>query len=147
VSTEDGNENKLIAERRRKLDQLRAAGPAFPNDFRRDAIAASLHAAYGAHSDETLAREAVRVAVAGRMVAKRVMGKSSFIKLQDRSGQIQLFATRDAIGEGAYAEFRKWDVGDIVGATGTLMKTKSGELSVATDSLRILVKSLRPLPE
>jgi lysyl-tRNA synthetase class 2 len=147
VSTEDGNENKLIAERRRKLDQLRAAGPAFPNDFRRDAIAASLHAAYGAHSDETLAREAVRVAVAGRMVAKRVMGKSSFIKLQDRSGQIQLFATRDAIGEAAYAEFRKWDVGDIVGATGTLMKTKSGELSVATDSLRILVKSLRPLPE
>jgi len=147
MSSDEGNENKLIAERRRKLDQLRESGNAFPNDFRRDSIAASLHAAYDAHSSDTLTREAVRVAVAGRMVAKRVMGKSSFVMLQDRSGQIQAFIQRDAIGEAHYADFKRWDVGDIVAATGTLMKTRTGELSVAADSLRLLVKSLRPLPE
>jgi len=146
--TSDGdNENKLIAERRRKLDQLRESGNAFPNDFRREAIAGALHAAYDGHSAETLAGESVRVAVAGRMMAKRVMGKSSFVKLQDRSGQIQVFVQRDAVGEERYSEFKKWDVGDIVGATGTLMRTKTGELSVAAESLRLLVKSLRPLPE
>jgi lysyl-tRNA synthetase class 2 len=147
MSADEASENKLIAERRRKLDELRARGNAFPNDFRRDAVAASLHAAYGAHEADTLAGEAVQVAVAGRMVAKRVMGKSSFIALQDRSGQIQLFVQRDALGEEVYADFKKWDLGDIVAATGRLMKTKTGELSVAVDSLRLLVKSLRPLPE
>jgi len=141
------DENKLIAERRRKLDELRKAGNAFPNDFRRDSTAAPLHAAYDAHSAEGLAQEAVRVAVAGRMLAKRVMGKSSFVRLQDRTGSIQLFVQRDAVGEAVYGEFKKWDLGDILGATGTLMKTKTGELSVAVDDLRILVKSLRPLPE
>ena len=141
------SENKLIAERRRKLQELRAAGGAYPNDFRRDAIAASLHAAYAAHSAETLAGEKVHVAVAGRMLAKRVMGKSSFVALQDRSGAIQLFVQRDAIGADAYAAFKTWDLGDILGASGTLMKTKTGELSVAVEELRILVKALRPLPE
>jgi lysyl-tRNA synthetase, class II len=142
-----GDENKLIAERRRKLHELRESGDAFPNDFRRDAVADALHAAYGAHSAETLENEAVPVAVAGRMVAKRVMGKASFVKIQDRSGQIQLFVQRDAVGADTYAAFRHWDVGDIVGATGKLMKTKTGELSVAVEALRLLVKSLRPLPE
>jgi lysyl-tRNA synthetase class 2 len=147
MTSDAGSENKLIAERRKKLDQLREAGNAYPNHFRRDAIAGALHAAYDAHSPETLAAESVRVSVAGRMMAKRVMGKSSFIKLQDRSGQIQLFLQRDAVGSDIYSDFRKWDIGDIVGATGTLMKTKTGELSVAVDELGLLVKSLRPLPE
>lgn len=147
MASDEGSENKLIAERRRKLDQHRETGNAFPNDFRREAIAGALHAAYDAHSAETLAEEAVRVSVAGRMMVKRVMGKSSFIKLQDRSGQIQLFVQRDALGEEAYSEFKRWDVGDIVGAVGTLMKTKTGELTVAVDELKLLVKSLRPLPD
>lgn len=143
----EDSENRLIAERRRKLHELRASGNAFPNDFRRDSIAAALHAAYGAHSAETLEREDVRVAVAGRMLAKRVMGKSSFAKLQDRSGQIQLFVRREAIGEESYDAFRHFDLGDILGGEGRLMKTKTGELSVAVDRLRLLVKALRPLPE
>ncbi|MGD8340979.1 MAG: lysine--tRNA ligase [Gammaproteobacteria bacterium] len=147
MTSDAGSENKLIAERRKKLDQLRETGHAFPNDFRRDAIAGSLHAAYAAHSPETLAEEAVRVSVAGRMMAKRVMGKSSFVKLQDRSGQIQLFLQRDAVGTDLYNRFKHWDLGDIVGASGTLMKTKTGELSVAVEKLDLLVKSLRPLPE
>jgi lysyl-tRNA synthetase class 2 len=142
-----GGENRLIAERRRKLDELRASGNAFPNDFRRDETAGALHAAYGAHSAETLEAEAVEVAVAGRMLAQRVQGKSSFVRLQDRSGSIQLFVRRDAVGEEAYAAFKRWDLGDILGARGRLMKTRTGELSVAVDSLRLLVKALRPLPE
>jgi lysyl-tRNA synthetase class 2 len=146
--TEDGtSESRLIAERRRKLDELRELGNAFPNDFRRNETAAALHAAYSEHSAETLEREHVTVAVAGRMVAKRVMGKSSFVSLQDRSGQIQLFVRQDALGPDLYASFKKWDIGDIVGAEGVLMKTRTGELSVAVASLRLLVKSLRPLPE
>jgi lysyl-tRNA synthetase class 2 len=141
------DENRLIAERRGKLSRMRAAGNAFPNDFHRDALAGELLAAYGAHGDETLRNEAVRVSVAGRLMVKRVMGKNSFVKLQDRSGQIQLFVQRDVLGEERYGEFKKWDLGDIVGATGELIKTKTGELSVAVSALRLLVKSLRPMPE
>jgi lysyl-tRNA synthetase class 2 len=147
MASDEGTENKLIAERRRKLDQLRTGGNAFPNDFVRSEIAGALHAAYDAHSAETLAAEAVPVSVAGRMMAKRVMGKSSFVKIQDRSGDIQLFVKRDSLGDDVYTDFTKWDVGDIVGATGTLMRTKTGELSIAVTELRLLVKSLRPLPE
>jgi lysyl-tRNA synthetase, class II len=147
MTTDDGGENKLIAERRVKLDRLRETGNAFPNDFRRSDLAGALHAGYGEHSQETLAEEHVTASVGGRMMVKRVMGKSSFIKLQDRSGQIQVFVREDALGADAYSAFRKWDVGDIVGATGTLMKTKTGELSVAAEALTLLVKSLRPLPE
>jgi lysyl-tRNA synthetase, class II len=140
-------DNRLIAERRRKLEQLREGGNAFPNDFRRDAVAGQLLASYGQHSAETLEKERVSVRVAGRMMAKRVMGKNSFVKLQDRSGQIQIFIQREQVGDALYAEFKKWDVGDILGASGTLFKTHTGELSVAVESLRLLVKSLRPLPE
>jgi lysyl-tRNA synthetase class 2 len=147
MSAEEGSENKLIAERRRKLEGLREQGIAFPNDFKRNEIAASLHAAYDQHSAETLAAENVEVTVAGRMMAKRVMGKSSFVKLQDRSGQIQLFVQRDAIGEDVYGDFKKWDVGDILGARGRLIRTRTGELSVAVEDIRLLVKSLRPWPE
>src|SRR5687767_4653519 len=144
---DDGQENRLIAERRAKLARLREAGNAYPNDFHRDALADELLAAYRSHSAESLAASPVEVRVAGRLMVKRVMGGTSFVKLQDRSGQIQLMLKRDRLGEPLYAEFKKWDVGDIVAARGELMKTKTGELSVDVAELRLLVKSLRPLPE
>ena len=145
--TEPKDENKLIADRRRKLAELRAGGNAFPNDFQRNALADELHHMYGAHENETLEEQPVTVAVAGRMMAKRVMGKGSFIKLQDRSGQIQVRVERDRLPDGVYAAFKKWDVGDIVAARGALFKTNTGELTVRADEIRLLTKSLRPLPE
>src|SRR5262245_19456708 len=150
-----GDENKLIAERRAKLAKLRQGppggsggppAPAFPNDFRRDALAADLHTTYGARSAEWLEQNPHTVSVGGRMMFKRVMGKASFAKLQDRTGQIQVFLQQDALGA-SYEEFKGWDVGDIVGAEGTLFRTKTGELSVRVAKLRLLVKSLRPLPD
>jgi lysyl-tRNA synthetase class 2 len=141
------DENKLIAERRRKLDGLREHGNAFPNDFRRNATADELQQTFEDHDNETLQEESIHVAVAGRMMAKRVMGKASFVKLQDRSGQIQLRLERDRLPEGVYQEFKKWDVGDILGAKGNLFRTQTGELTVMADEVRLLTKSLRPLPE
>ncbi len=141
------DENKLIAERRAKLEALRGAGNAFPNDFRRNAIAGELHQTFEAHDKEALEEEQIHVAVSGRMMAKRVMGKASFVKLQDRSGQIQVRLERDRLPEGVYQAFKKWDVGDIVGAKGVLFRTKTGELTVLADEVRLLTKSLRPLPE
>src|SRR5512146_1145621 len=118
------DENQIIAERRAKLGALRATGSAFPNDFRRDALAAGLHAAHDAKDNETLEREHVVVAVAGRMMLKRVMGKASFATIQDGSGRIQLYITADALGPQAYEAFKRWDLGDIVGAAGPLFKTR-----------------------
>ncbi|HEC15777.1 MAG TPA: lysine--tRNA ligase [Sedimenticola sp.] len=142
------DENKLIAQRRAKLAELRERGIAFPNDFRRNTVAGELHAEYGGKSAEELDELGVRVSVAGRLMSRRVMGKASFAHLQDMSGRIQLFVQRDNLPEGLYAEFRKgWDLGDILGAEGRLFKTRTGELSVRCDSLRLLTKSLRPLPE
>ncbi len=141
------DENTLIAQRRTKLAALREAGNAFPNDFRRDAIAGELHAEYGEKDNDTLESAPIRVKVAGRLMAKRVMGKASFVQLQDMSGRIQLFLQRDSLPEGVYQSFKGWDVGDIVGAEGELFKTKTGELSVRAETLRLLTKSLRPLPE
>ena len=140
-------ENRLIAERREKLRRLREVGEAYPNDFRRDALADALRTEYSGHTGESLEGEAVRVSVAGRMMSKRVMGKASFCHIQDRSGRIQLFVERDRVSTETYRAFRTWDVGDIVGAEGILFKTRTGELSVRVESLRLLVKSLRPLPE
>jgi len=144
--TQDSDENKLIAERRAKLEQLRRAGNAFPNDYRRNALAAQLHSAFGDRDAQWLESNPARVNVGGRMLFKRVMGKASFAKIADRTGQIQLFLQQDALGE-AYEAFKSWDVGDIVGAAGVLFKTRTGELSVRVDTLRLLVKSLRPLPD
>ena len=141
------NENKLIAERRGKLDAMRKSGNAYPNDFRRNALAEELHRTYAAHEDQALRDEHVAVTVSGRMMVKRVMGKASFIKLQDRSGQIQVRLERDRLAEGIYQGFKKWDVGDIVGAQGELFRTKTGELTVMADEVRLLTKALRPLPE
>lgn len=141
------DENRLIAERRQKLDLLREDGNAFPNDFRRNVVAGELHAEYGELEPEELEEKGVRVAVAGRMMAKRIMGKAAFTHLKDMSGRIQLFVQRDTLPEGVYAGFKKWDIGDIIGAEGVMFKTKTGELSVKVDSIRILTKSVRPLPE
>ena len=141
------DENKLIAERRAKLTALRAQGlPAFPNDFRPDSQAADLHLGYDASEGSALEAQAIRVKVAGRMMLRRIMGKASFAHIQDSSGQIQLFLQRDVLAE-AYDSFKGWDIGDIVAAEGVLFKTKTGELSVRVESVRLLVKSLRPLPD
>jgi len=140
-------ESPLITERRRKLAEHRAEGNAFPNDFRRNALADELHQSFGQHEDAHLREENIEVSVAGRLMVKRVMGKASFIKLQDRTGQIQLRLERDRLPEGVYQGFKKWDVGDIVGASGSLFKTKTGELTIMATEVRLLVKSLRPLPE
>jgi lysyl-tRNA synthetase class 2 len=144
---DEHDENRLIAERRAKLARLRAEREAFPNDFRRDALAGELAAAYASHEAPTLQNEHVNVRVAGRLVAKRLMGKNAFAEVQDGSGRIQLFVQRAVLGEAPYDDFKRWDIGDIVGAAGELMKTKTGELSIAVGELRLLVKSLRPLPE
>jgi lysyl-tRNA synthetase class 2 len=143
----DQDENSLIAQRRSKLDALRKGGNAFPNDFRRNAMAGELHAEYDEKENDVLEAAPVRVNVAGRLMAKRVMGKASFAQLQDMSGRIQLFLQRDSLPEGVYPDFKTWDIGDIIGAEGALFKTKTGELSVRVESIRMLTKSLRPLPE
>ena len=151
ISAED--ENKLIAQRREKLKSLREAasengGTAFPNEFRRDSLALDLLTHYQEKTKEELEELKIRVAVAGRMMAKRIMGKASFAQLQDMSGRIQLFVQRDSLPEGVYNDgFKKWDVGDIIGATGIMFKTKTDELSVKVDSVQLLTKSLRPLPD
>jgi lysyl-tRNA synthetase class 2 len=147
MSQEQEQENKLIRHRREKLAEWRDSGKAFPNDFHRDSLAEDLHGAYADRSNESLEENAIRVHVGGRMMEKRVMGKASFAKLQDATGRIQLFVQRDSLPEGVYKQFKTWDVGDIVGASGTLFRTKTGELSVKVDEIRLLTKSLRPLPE
>jgi lysyl-tRNA synthetase class 2 len=143
---EPADENKLIAERRAKLSGVRAQGGAFPNDFRRDTLAAQVQVGFGEKSAEWLESNPTPVHVAGRMMFKRVMGRASFAKLADRSGQIQIFLQADALGE-AYELFKSWDLGDVVAASGLLFRTKTGELSVRATGLRLLVKSLRPLPD
>ncbi|OGI41048.1 MAG: lysine--tRNA ligase [Candidatus Muproteobacteria bacterium RBG_16_62_13] len=145
--TEELNENEQIALRRQKLAELREKGSAFPNDFRRNIMAGELHAEYGERDGAEIETRNIRSKVAGRIMTRRIMGKASFCHVQDMSGRIQIYVTRDALGEAAYEEFKKWDIGDILGAEGTLFKTKTGELSVKADSVRLLTKALRPLPE
>jgi len=140
------DENKLIAERRTKLAHIRESRNAYPNEFRRDALAEQLHVGYDARDSAWFEANVVRVKVAGRMVAKRGQGKVSFVNVQDRSGTIQLFVQSNAV-EGIYEEFKTWDVGDLIAAEGPLFKTRTGELSVKVDKLHLLTKSLRPLPD
>ena len=135
------------AQRRAKLAELRARGQAYPNDFRRDTEAGPLHKRFAGTDAETLEREPVAVAVAGRMMTRRIMGKASFAHLRDGTGSIQIYLRRDDLPEEQYAEFRKFDLGDVVAVEGTVFRTKTGELSVKTRSVRLLVKSLLPLPE
>lgn len=141
------SEDDLIEERRKYLAAMREKGCAYPNQFRRDSLAADLHAAYDKKSKEELESEPHHVAVAGRMMSKRVMGKAAFSHIQDMSGKIQLYIRRDDLPEGVYADFKQWDIGDIVGAEGTVMKTNKGELSVHVGNISLLSKSLRPMPE
>ena len=141
------DENKLIAERKQKLAELREAGQAFPNDFRRDAYCTDLQNRFGSMENDVLEADKQFFSVAGRIMLKRVMGKASFTTIQDMTGRTQLYISRDAVGEETYASFKKWDIGDIVGARGYVFKTKTGELSVHVEELRLLTKSLRPLPE
>ena len=142
------SENDLIAQRRQDLDELRKAGNAYNNQFKRDSLALDLHTQYEKKSKEELENESIKVAVAGRIMSRRIMGKASFAHIQDMSGKIQLYVRRDDLPDGLYNDgFKKWDVGDIVGATGVVMKTNKGELSVHVDSIELLTKSLQPLPE
>ena len=145
------DENYVMAERRAKLKALRELSPggiAFPNDFRPEHVATDLHSAHGTKTKEELEAAApIIVVVAGRIMLKRVMGKASFATIQDASGRIQLYVTVDAIGAEAMEVFKHYDLGDIVGASGTLFKTKTGELSVHVRSVRLITKSIRPLPE
>jgi lysyl-tRNA synthetase class 2 len=140
-------ENQIVAERRAKLARLREAGPAFPNDFRPQQQAATLHAAHGHTSAEDLEASAVPACIAGRMMLKRVMGKAAFGTLQDGSGRMQVYVQLDTVGADALEAFKHWDLGDILGVQGTLMKTRTGELTVKASSIRLLTKSLRPLPD
>ncbi|MDO8208581.1 MAG: lysine--tRNA ligase [Gallionella sp.] len=141
------DENQIITERRNKLAAIRKAGIAFPNDFDRTHLAGDLHANFGQLTTEELEVQQVKVAVGGRMMLKRVMGKASFATLQDMSGRIQLFISNSDIGEEAHGAFKHYDLGDILGAIGVLFRTKTGELSVRVTQVRLLTKSLRPLPE
>ena len=133
--------------RREKLAALRAKGNAFPNQFRRDALAQDLHDKYEAEDGEALKEKAIEVTVAGRIMTRRAMGKATFITLQDMSGKIQLYVARDNLPEGVYAEdVGSWDLGDIIGVKGTLFKTKTNELTIKTTEVQLLTKALRPLP-
>lgn len=140
--------NNEMKTRREKLAALREQGIPFPNDFRRDAVSGKLHAAYDDKSTEELEALNIEVSVAGRMMTRRIMGKASFATIQDVEGKIQLYVSRDDLPENLYNEqFKKWDLGDIVGARGRLFKTKTGELSVHCTEIRLLTKALRPLPD
>ena len=150
VSPQD--DNQLMAERRDKLTALRAAGIAFPNDIKPEHRAEALVAQYDSKTKEELEPLAVTVSVAGRIMLKRVMGKASFATLQDASfgpsgGRIQVYINNEGVGEDIHNAFKHWDLGDIVWATGTLFKTKTGELSIHATAIRLVTKSLRPLPD
>jgi len=149
MSELENDEQEQIKQRRAKLAGLRENGAiAFPTDFRRNVVAGELLAEYGEKTKEELEEAPIRVKLAGRLMTRRIMGKASFAHIQDMSGKIQLYVTRDTLAEGFYnTQFKKWDVGDIVGAEGVLFKTKVGELSVKVDDIRLLTKALRPLPE
>ncbi|HWX11141.1 MAG TPA: lysine--tRNA ligase [Trinickia sp.] len=141
------DENKIIAERREKLHALRESGVAYPNDFSPTQCAGDLQTAYADTDKDALEATGLSVAVAGRMMLKRVMGKASFATVQDGSGQIQFFVTPADVGADTYEAFKKWDLGDIVAARGVLFRTNKGELSVRCTELRLLAKALRPLPD
>jgi len=144
-SAED--ENRYIAQRREKLSQLREQGQAYPNHFRRSDFAQGLHDKHGELSREELEEKSINVSLAGRMMLKRVGGKTTFAQLQDMGGTIQIFVRRDALGEADYESFKHSDIGDIFGVSGVLFRTNTGELTIKVKTLELLTKSLRPLPE
>jgi lysyl-tRNA synthetase, class II len=141
------DENHIIAERRSKLAKWRETGKAYPNDFRRENTAGKLDEIYGEKTREELEAMPIEVKIAGRMMLKRVMGKAAFATLQDMSGRIQIYVQKDAVGEEMLDSFKHWDIGDVVGAVGTLFRTKTNELTLHCSEIRLLSKCLRPLPE
>ncbi len=142
------DENQIMAERRAKLDALRGQGqPAFPNDVKPAHRALPLHQRYEAHSREQLESEHVEVSLAGRMMLKRIQGKASFATLQDATGRLQIYLNDEGVGEAQHEAFKHWDLGDLVFAKGVLFKTMKGELSVRCQQVRLVSKSLRPLPD
>ena len=145
--TENLSENELLQQRRSKLDELRKKDKAYPNSFRRDSLSQDLKNQYAQMSKEELEENSIEVSVAGRIMLQRIMGKASFITLQDMKGQIQAYVRSNDLPDGDYEEFKTWDLGDIVGIKGTLFITKTGELTVNANSIEMLTKSLRPLPE
>ena len=147
LQQEQLDDNKLITQRREKLAALREQGVAFPNDVVREHKAADLHAQYGEHDKEWFEENVIPVTVAGRMMLQRLMGKASFATLSDASGRIQLYSQKNVLGDAVFDAYAHWDLGDIVWASGVLFKTKTGELSVKVKEIRLLTKSLRPLPE
>jgi lysyl-tRNA synthetase class 2 len=136
-------ENRLIAQRREKLDAIRQKRNAFPNDFRPTELASDIHAVYGDKDKEALVEMAVEACVAGRIIRQR----GPFLVIQDMSGQIQLYMNVKEFPEDERAEIKSWDLGDIIGATGKVFRTDKGELSIRVESIRLLTKSLRPLPD
>ena len=145
--TENLSENELLQQRRLKLEELRKQGKAYPNSFRRDSLSQDLKTLCFEMTKEELEEKAIEVSVAGRIMLQRIMGKASFITLQDMKGQIQAYVRSNDLPEGEYDEFKTWDLGDIVGIKGTLFLTKTGELTVNANSIEMLTKSLKPLPE
>jgi len=139
--------NELIEQRRTKLAALRKKGIAFPNDFRRDALAGRLIMEYGHKTEAELEAKPIVVKVAGRLMTRRQMGKASFAHLQDMSGRLQIYLRQDELELAAYEAFKEWDLGDIIGIQGTLFKTKTGELSLRAQAIFLLTKALRPLPD
>ena len=145
--TDQLSENELLQQRRSKLEQLREKGIAYPNTFRRDSLSKDLKLLCEGDSKEKLEDKHIEVSIAGRIMLQRIMGKASFITIQDMKGQIQAYVRSNDLEEGKYAEFKTWDLGDIVGIKGKLFLTKTGELTVHANSIEMLTKSLRPLPE
>jgi lysyl-tRNA synthetase, class II len=141
------NENELIAQRRAKLQELRKKGIAFPNDFRREHFIDTLHANYASQSTEDLLKNKIQVTIAGRIMLRRIMGKAMFMHIQDMTGRIQLYLRKEDLPEGLYENVKEWDLGDIVGVKGFVFKTKTGELSIHTESIRLLTKAIHPLPD
>ena len=140
-------ENEQILQRKMKLARLRETGQVYPNDFKRDSLAFDLHVSYNQCTEGVLAQEAIFVKMAGRVMTRRLMGKASFVHIQDMTGRMQIYITRDNLPGGIYSEFKNWDLGDIIGVEGELFKTKIGELSVKAKEIRLLTKALRPMPD
>jgi lysyl-tRNA synthetase class 2 len=147
MSEQQADDNQLITQRRQKLAELRKQGNPFPNNFRRNALAASLHGQYGALGNEQLEPKNIQATIAGRIMLKRIMGKASFVQLQDMSGRMQAYLQSDQLPAEVYDAFKGWDLGDIIGVSGVLFKTKTGELTLKAASVELLTKALRPLPE
>ncbi len=142
------SEKQLLRHRKEKAQFLLDAGiPLYPNDFRRSAEIGDVLEAHGEKDEDALAREAEIFSLCGRIMAHRSFGKVTFFHIQDTSGRIQVYTARDELGAEEYGIFKKFEIGDIVGVAGSLFRTKTGELTVKAAQVRLLTKSMRPLPE